>query len=141
MIFFHSKEGMDVVTPGIVGLSFSLVKAKKKRQLNKLGSYFLQKFLKKRFIFGQGVIKTLSEFLFADHESIALEECLTELSLSNTLTMSECLGTLEQIMEYMLLIKGEQSMRIMSFILPIVKISQPIRDFFIEVLRKAMYQR
>lgn len=38
-------------------------------------------------------------------------------------------------------IPGGHAMRLMSFIIPLCKQSQHIRDLFIEMLRKAIYQR
>lgn len=55
----QSKEGMDSVTPGIVSLAFVLLKTKDSPELNAIGINFLEKFVKKRFIFGPGIVKEI----------------------------------------------------------------------------------
>lgn len=120
----YSKEGADVVTAGIVGLSFVLLKATQNEQLNNLGIHFLEEFLKKRHIFGSGIVKNLKEFLFADQSApqyagkalnetsfpltmfnaVSISECLTRLSTTNTMTISECLGSIKEILDFFLLV-------------------------------------
>lgn len=58
------------MTPGIIGLLFILLKASQSPQLNAMGIKSLEKFVKKRYIFGPGIIKKLKEFLFADLETL-----------------------------------------------------------------------
>lgn len=134
----QSITGMEVVTPGVVALAFTLLKAKKQPDLNLLGINFLQQFLKKRYIFGQGILKQLSELLFANQEAPQFAECLNTLSLTNTLTISECVTTVQSILNFLLLIPGHHSMRLISFIYPLIKINFTIRDSLIAVLTKAM---
>lgn len=136
----QSITGMEVVTPGVVGLAFTLLKAKKQPELNLLGINFLQKFLKKRYIFGQGILRQLADLLFANPDWPQYAECLNTLSLTNTLTISECVATVQSILDFLLLIPGPSAMRIISFIYPLIKISFTIRDSLIEVLTKAMSQ-
>lgn len=68
-IWICSKEGIDVVTPGVVGLAFVLIKAQQNLTLNVMGIKFLEQFVKKRHLYGDGILKTLKEFLFADQEA------------------------------------------------------------------------
>lgn len=80
------------------------------------------------------------------------------LSVADTYTVSECLETITTVMEdflwvsqiaslfYLLLkyaflslqLPGEHSMRMMNFILPLLKLSNRVRDALIDVLHKAM---
>lgn len=46
-----------------------LIKAHQNTALNEMGIKFLEKFVKKRYIFGCGILKNLKEFLFADQEA------------------------------------------------------------------------
>lgn len=134
----QSITGLEVVTPGVVALAFTLLKAKKQPDLNLLGMNFLQKFLKKRYIFGQGILKQLSELMFASQEAAQFSECLNTLSLTNSLTISECVTTVESILEFLLLIPGQHAMRMITFIFPLIRLSVAIRDSLIAVLTKAM---
>ncbi|XP_055593420.1 Fanconi anemia group I protein-like [Uranotaenia lowii] len=136
----HSQEGMEVVTPGVIHLAFGLLIAKKQPKLHMLAIAFLQNFVKKRFIFGTGIVAKLKQYLFADLEAVQFSECLITLSLTSTLTLSECNSSMNYILEYLLLIDGLHSMRIMTFIFPLIRISHRIRDAFIDVLRKAMHR-
>lgn len=81
-----------------------LLKAKHSSNVNAMGVQFIQKFLKRRFIFGQGIVKHLSEFLFADQDAAQYAECLTTLSLTNTLTISECVDTIREVLDYFMLV-------------------------------------
>lgn len=137
----QNKEGMDVVTPGLVGLGFTLLKAKNCTILNTLGISFLEKFIKKRFVFGPGILKNVTDFLLADQESIQYGECLTKLSLTNTMTVTESSELIKNVLNYFLVIPGNHAMRIMSFVFPLIKISHTIRDTLIDILKKAMYNK
>lgn len=66
----QNKDGKDIITPGLVNLSFILLKAKNSSKLNTIAITFLQKFIKKRFIFGQGIVKNLTEWMITDQDSI-----------------------------------------------------------------------
>lgn len=67
--WIYSKDGTDVVTAGIVGLAFVLIKAHQNTTLNVMGIKFLEVFVKKRYIFGSGILQNLKDFLFADQEA------------------------------------------------------------------------
>lgn len=69
LFWICSKDGTDVVTAGVVGLAFVLIKAQQNTALNVMGIKFLEQFVKKRYIFGSGILKNLTEFLFADQEA------------------------------------------------------------------------
>ncbi|XP_002006644.2 Fanconi anemia group I protein [Drosophila mojavensis] len=134
----QNKDGKDVVTPGLVNLAFTLLKAHNAPKLNTLAITFLTKFIRRRFMFGQGIIKRIAEWMVVDQEQNQFSECLTMLSVADTYTVSECLETITTVMEDFLWLPGEQSMRMMNFILPLLKLSNRVRDALIEVLRKAM---
>ncbi|XP_073845314.1 Fanconi anemia complementation group I [Musca autumnalis] len=134
----QNKDGKDTITPGLVNLAFVLLKAKNSPQLNQLAINFLTKFIRKRFVFGQGIIKRLAEWMVVEQEQNQYSECLTVLSVADTFTVSECTKTINYVLDYFLWLPGDQALRMTSFILPILKISALVRDAFIEVLRKAM---
>ncbi|XP_058815005.1 Fanconi anemia group I protein [Topomyia yanbarensis] len=135
----HSQEGMEVVTPGVIHFVFALLIAKKQSKLHTIAILSMQNFVKKRFIFGSGIVGKLKQYLFAELDSLQYAECLITLSLTSALTLSECNSAINYILEYLLMIDGIHSMRIMAFLFPLIRISHRIRDSFIEVLRKAMY--
>ncbi|XP_050076558.1 Fanconi anemia group I protein [Anopheles maculipalpis] len=135
----NSQEGKEVVTPGLINFAFALLLAKKQSKLHGIAINFFQLFIKRRFIFGSGIVAKLKKYLFADLEETQFNTCLTTLSLTNALTVSECTNTIQFIMDYLLLINGIHAMRFMAFIFPLLRISHTIRDRYIEVLRKAMY--
>ncbi|XP_055541221.1 Fanconi anemia group I protein isoform X2 [Wyeomyia smithii] len=135
----HSQEGLEVVTPGVIHFGFALLIAKKQPKLHSSAISFLQNFVKKRFIFGNGIVGKLKQYLFADLVSLQFSECLNTLSLTNALTLSECNTSINYILEYLLMIDGVHAMRLVTFLFPLIRISHKIRDAFIEVLRKAMY--
>uniref|UniRef100_A0A182T620 Fanconi anemia group I protein n=1 Tax=Anopheles maculatus TaxID=74869 RepID=A0A182T620_9DIPT len=135
----NSQEGKEVVTPGLINFAFALLLAKKQTKLHGIAINFFQLFIKRRFIFGSGIVAKLKKYLFADLEETQFNTCLTTLSLTNALTVSECTNTIQFIMDYLLLINGSHAMRFMAFIFPLLRISHTIRDRYIEVLRKAMY--
>lgn len=114
----QNKDGKDVITPGLVNLAFTLLKAQNAPRLNTLAITFLTKFIRRRFMFGQGIIKRIAEWMVVDQEqnqysgtcavcissrtSINLWlslECLTMLSVADTYTVSECLETITTVME------------------------------------------
>lgn len=64
----QNKDGKDTITPGLVNLSFVLLKAKNSPQLNQLAIGFLTKFIRKRFVFGHGIIKKLAEWMVVEQE-------------------------------------------------------------------------
>ncbi|KNC26166.1 hypothetical protein FF38_06697 [Lucilia cuprina] len=134
----QNKDGKDTVTPGLVNLVFVLLKTKNNPKLNELAIGFLTKFIRKRFVFGQGIVKRLAEWMIVEQDQNQYSECLTLLSVADTFTVSECIKTINYVMDYFVWIPGDQAMRMMSFILPILKISPIVRDAFIEVLRKAI---
>lgn len=136
----RSKEKMELVTPGIVALSFSLMKAKHQKNLNILGSNFIQTFVKKRSIFGAGVIENLSDFLLADHDSDQYIECLTVLSQTNPLIFQEGANSIQNLLDFFLILDGKRVMRIMNFIFPLLKIpNSTIKDSFLDILKKGIY--
>uniref|UniRef100_A0AAG5DEU5 Fanconi anemia group I protein n=1 Tax=Anopheles atroparvus TaxID=41427 RepID=A0AAG5DEU5_ANOAO len=135
----NSQEGKEVVTPGIIHFAFALLLAKRQTKLHSIAINFFQVFIKRRFIFGNGILAKIKKYLFADLEETQFNLCLTTLSLTNTLTVSECTNTIHFIMDYLLLINGAHAMRFMAFIFPLLRVSHTIRDRYIEVLRKAMY--
>ncbi|KAH8277898.1 hypothetical protein KR018_009894, partial [Drosophila ironensis] len=133
----QNQDGKDVITPGLVHLVFCLLKSNSPK-LHSLAFTFLTKFIRKRFIFGQGVIKLIADWMIIHQNQSQFSECLTLLSVSDTFTVSECSKTIETVMEHMQWISGEQAMRMMNFILPLLKISHRVRDALIDVLCKAM---
>lgn len=64
----QSKEGNDAVTPGIVSLAFVLLKTKDSTELNAIGMNFLEKFVKKRYIFGQGIVKEIVNLMIVNQD-------------------------------------------------------------------------
>lgn len=64
----QSKEGSDSVTPGIVSLAFVLLKTKDCPELNAIGINFLEKFVKKRFIFGQGIVNEIVNLMIVNQD-------------------------------------------------------------------------
>lgn len=66
----QSKEGTDSVTPGIVSLAFVLLKTKDNPELNVIGINFLEKFVKKRFIFGKGIVKEIINLMIVNQDCI-----------------------------------------------------------------------
>ncbi|XP_053963260.1 Fanconi anemia group I protein homolog [Anastrepha ludens] len=134
----QNKQGQDVITPGLVSLAFTLLKAKGNAPLNSLAMSFLTKFIRKRFVFGQGIVQKLAEWMVVEQDQFQFGECLMMLSVADTFTVSECIKTIKYVMDLFLWIPGEQSMRMMSFILPILKLSAPVRDALIEVLSKVI---
>ncbi|KAH8253655.1 hypothetical protein KR032_006379 [Drosophila birchii] len=133
----QNKDGKDVITPGLVHLIFYLLKSHSPK-MHTLSITFLTKFIRKRFIFGQGIIKLISKWMIVYQDQNQFSECLTLLSVADTYTVSECMKTIENVMEHMQWLSGEQAMRMMNFILPLLKISNSVRDALIDVLCKAM---
>lgn len=87
LLIDQSKEGMDSVTPGfilkifflnfvfksliligIVSLAFVLLKTKDCPELNAIGINFLEKFVKKRFIFGPGIVKEIVNLMVVNQD-------------------------------------------------------------------------
>lgn len=64
----QNKDGKDTITPGLVNLAFVLLKAKNSPALNQLAINFLTKFIRKRFVFGQGIIKKLAEWMVVEQD-------------------------------------------------------------------------
>lgn len=64
----QNKDGKDTVTPGLVNLVFVLLKTKNCPQLNDLAIGFLTKFIRKRFVFGQGIVKRLAEWMIVEQD-------------------------------------------------------------------------
>ncbi|XP_034654239.1 Fanconi anemia group I protein homolog isoform X1 [Drosophila subobscura] len=133
----QNKDGKDVITPGLVHLVFFLLKSQSPK-MHTLAITFLTKFIRKRFIFGQGIIKLLSEWMIVYQDQNQFSDCLTLLSVADTYTVSECTKPIQTVMEHMLWLPGEQAMRMMNFLLPLLKISNRVRDTLIDVLCKAM---
>lgn len=65
-----SKDGLEIVTPGLVWLAFAMLKSSNCSTLHSMAIGFLEKFVKKRFIFGQGVVKNLVVFQLADLDAV-----------------------------------------------------------------------
>lgn len=101
----NSQEGKEVVTPGLINFAFALLLAKKQPKLHGIAINFFQLFIKRRFIFGSGIIAKIKKYLFADLEESQFNTCLTTLSLTNALTVSECTNTIQFIMDYLLLVR------------------------------------
>ncbi|KAH8402315.1 hypothetical protein KR009_011348, partial [Drosophila setifemur] len=133
----QNKDGKDVITPGLVHLVFFLLKSHSPK-LHTLAITFLTKFIRKRFIFGQGIIKLISEWMIVYQDQNQFSECLTLLSVADTYTVSECSKTIQTVMEHMQWASFNNSMRMMNFILPLLKISNRVRDALIDVLCKSM---
>lgn len=64
----QSKEGTDSVTPAIVSLAFVLLKTKDNPELNIIGMNFLETFVKKRYIFGKGIVKEIVNLMIVNHD-------------------------------------------------------------------------
>ncbi|XP_055381041.1 uncharacterized protein LOC129611763 [Condylostylus longicornis] len=134
----QNKDGKDVITPGLVNLAFILLRAKNHKKLSVLSTSFLAQFIKKRFIFGHGIVKNLANWMLAEQDCERYSECLTILAHSDTYTVSESFQIIKNVLDFFLWIPGKNAMRMMSFILPLMKISQPIRDAFIDTMKKAI---
>lgn len=61
---------MEIVTPGIIWLAFAMLKANACPTLHHSATCFLEKFVKRRFIFGQGIVKNLVNFQLAELEAV-----------------------------------------------------------------------
>lgn len=66
----QSNEGMDSVTPGIVSLAFVLLKTKDNPELNVIGINFLEKFVKKRYRFGPGIVQEIVNLMIVNQDCI-----------------------------------------------------------------------
>lgn len=106
----HSQDGMEVVTPGVIHLAFALLITKKQPKLHKIAISFLQNFVKKRFIFGNGIVGKLKQYLFAELDAKQFSECLNTLSLTSALTLSECTSSINYILEYLILVSFYNSL-------------------------------
>lgn len=60
-----SKDGKEIITPGIANLAFVLLKSTIP-SLHVIAMNVLVLFVKKRFIFGAGIIKNITDFMLAD---------------------------------------------------------------------------
>lgn len=101
----NSKDDKnDTYTYGIVQFAFVLLKTPNSRALHLMAWKFLGNFIKKRYIFGPGIFKQLVDSLFADQESLQICDCLIHLSRGNWLMMSECIDTIQYILDYFLLV-------------------------------------
>lgn len=136
----QSKEGTDVVTAGLVGLAYCLLKTPKNTKLHVQGIKFLESFVKKRHIFGTGVIKNICDFLLADQEAPQYAECLTRLGITNSFLFGDSFSTIREVIDFFLLIPGHHAMRMMQFLVPLLRHSSDVRDHFIETMRQAMYR-
>lgn len=119
----NSKE--DIYTPGLVGMAFVLLKTPQYCSLNIMGITFLENILKARHQLSSGVLQNLQEFLFADQEapqyggnrinpknsrvrrkclkrSIFITECLTRLSLSQPMLISENVNQIKEMIDFFL---------------------------------------
>lgn len=121
----QSKE--DIFTPGLVGLAFVLLKSPQYSAINVTGIHFIEEIVKARHQLGHGILRNLKEFLFADQEAAQyggsdnlysshrttfilefisfIPECLTRLSLTNPMMISEQLGQLKEILDFFLLVR------------------------------------
>ncbi|XP_037947703.1 Fanconi anemia group I protein [Teleopsis dalmanni] len=134
----RNKDGKDIITPGLLNLVFVLLKTKNALTLHSLAIGFLTRFIRKRFVFGQGIVEKIAKWLVVEQDQYQYSECLTLLSVADTYTVSECLTTIKYVMGFFLSLPAEQSMRMMGFILPVLKLSAQVRDAFIDELRKAI---
>lgn len=121
--FNYSKE--DIFTPGLVGLAFVLLKTPHYSSVNVMGILFLEEMVKARHQLGYGILRNLKEFLFADQEAPQYTgnwkytlsnnrnkwnrkslptECLTRLSLTNPMMISEHFGQIKEIIDFFLLV-------------------------------------
>lgn len=64
----QNKNGQDVITPGLVSFAFTLLKTKNNVPLNSLAIRFLTKFIRKRFVFGHGIVKKLAEWMIVEQD-------------------------------------------------------------------------
>lgn len=64
----QNKDGRETVTPGLVNLAFTLLRHRNNREVQELAIKFLIKFVKKRFIFGQGIVKKLTEWMIVEQD-------------------------------------------------------------------------
>lgn len=64
----QNKDGRETVTPGLVNLAFVLLRHRNKPEVQQLAIKFLIKFVKKRFIFGQGIVKKLTEWMIVEQD-------------------------------------------------------------------------
>lgn len=53
--------------------------------------------------------------------------------------ISEHVNQIKEMIDFFLQIPGEHAMRMMQFVIPLIKAQSQIRDYFIDVLRRAMY--
>lgn len=63
-----STVGSEIVTPGLINLLFVLLKTQNNSNLNSLAIDTLSIFIKKRFIFGKGILLNLTDLLIANHD-------------------------------------------------------------------------
>lgn len=132
----------DITTSGLVGLAFTLLKAKKSPALNELGCMILTKFMKKRSVFTEGVVKILTEQLFFDPGNSQLVDAFSELCLMFSASIASNVKLIEPLISHFLASNDEtSSMNIMKLTYPLIKVSVNLRDIFLEKLRQTMYQR
>lgn len=64
----QNKDGRETVTPGLVNLAFTLLRYRNNPEIQQLAIKFLTKFIRKRFIFGQGIVKKLTEWMVVEQD-------------------------------------------------------------------------
>lgn len=64
----QNKDGRETVTPGLVNLAFVLLRHKTSKEIQELAIKFIIKFVRKRFIFGHGIVKKLTEWMIVEQD-------------------------------------------------------------------------
>lgn len=68
LLIDQCKAGTDAVTPGVVSLAFVLLKTKDSPELHTIAVNFLEQFLKKRYMFGPGIVKEIVNLMIVNQE-------------------------------------------------------------------------
>lgn len=142
----NSVKERVLVVSGLVNLGFALLSVgaglgQKNIAENQwqLGTFILLKLMKKKREVSSTVIKQLCNRIVTGQNISHLTECLHQMCRNLTLTMLENQRIVLQLTEQILQLPAETSRHIIDAIVPLIKVSEVIRDNLILLLRKALY--
>jgi Fanconi anemia group I protein len=140
LLILNNKNGKETSAEGLVALAFALLKSKNTEKLNSFGAKFLNSFVDKRATqFMSGIIKNLTESLLSEQDKPQIVECFTYICLQHRTLVSQQEGCIKSLIDELLNVTDETALVFMSVISPLAHISITLREYFIEILRKAFY--
>lgn len=131
----------NIALNGLFGLSFLLLKTKASPELNKFAIEFLNEIICNRKEFTGDIMRIVVKMLYCESNKTPIVQCISTLLNNRHLDINAAKSALQSLIEDLTELDMDTAIAIESAIFAAISKSIELRDYMIEIMKAAMYQK